>query len=189
MDGPAQASPSPVLPMSDIAQVGNSLLVDTSVQLLSDLVRGLECLSSEQYANSIEGAKSSIGKHVRHIIEFYLEYIRYIESASSEPLCYDSRKRDLILETSFSEAVEKIDYIGQHLIAAPLIDKDIQLSAIVQPSLPPQLLNSTLQRELIYLFDHTIHHMALIKMLAEIWCVDLPRSFGLAPSTISHENS
>lgn len=190
MDGPAETSPSPVLPIADIAGLnGNlALLTEASCLIFSDLVRGLKYLSSDQYANSFDETKPSIGKHVRHILEFYLEYIRYIESPSTGPLCYDSRKRDLVLETSLSEVLKTIDFIEQYLATSPLGEKDIQLSVIVQPNLPPQLLSSTLQRELMYLLDHTIHHMALIKMLAEFWGVDLPKNFGLAPSTICHEN-
>ena len=89
MDGPVETTSSPALSIADITSLSNNsdLLVETSGLIFSDLIRGLKCLSSDQYSKGYNDAKPSIGKHVRHILEFYLEYIRYIEDPSSGPLC------------------------------------------------------------------------------------------------------
>jgi uncharacterized damage-inducible protein DinB len=167
----------------------SALLVRFSRHLLSDLAEGLRQLSHKEYQNCYDDEKPSVGKQVRHIIEFYREYFRHLSSPSALPLCYDDRQRDPILETSPSSALAEIEIIKEKLAAASQEVLDITLSAIVHPEYPAQLIRSTSQRELMYLFDHTVHHMALIKMLAELWGVHLCKDFGLAPSTMAHENS
>ena len=167
----------------------SSVLVQSSSQLLRDLSEGLKLLSDKQYAESYNQNKPSIGKHVRHIIEFYIEFFRYNQNDSAEPLCYDSRQRDLELETSLDSALKAIADIEDKLAVFPQQDQQIRLSAIVNPQQPAQMLSSSSQRELMYLFDHTIHHMALIKLFAEFWGVSLSKNFGLAPSTIAHEQT
>jgi hypothetical protein len=43
-------------------------------------------------------------------------------------------------------------------------------------------------REVIYNLEHTIHHMALIRVgINELGNIDLPKDFGVAPSTIKYK--
>jgi len=45
-------------------------------------------------------------------------------------------------------------------------------------------------RELIYNLEHTIHHMALIKVgINEVSCIAVPEGFGIATSTIKFRRS
>ncbi|MFW5688937.1 MAG: hypothetical protein ACOC1U_05120, partial [Spirochaetota bacterium] len=46
---------------------------------------------------------------------------------------------------------------------------------------------STLERELAVLASHTVHHYAIIALLLRVQDVDVPASFGVAPSTLRHE--
>jgi hypothetical protein len=50
-------------------------------------------------------------------------------------------------------------------------------------------LPSTIQRELGFCAHHAIHHMAMIRLIAEnhIGLKDLPADFGRAPSTVHHD--
>ena len=47
---------------------------------------------------------------------------------------------------------------------------------------------STVGRELAYLLSHTIHHYALIRLLAYDHGVRLDAEFGVAPSTLKHRD-
>jgi uncharacterized damage-inducible protein DinB len=42
---------------------------------------------------------------------------------------------------------------------------------------------STLARELAFVLNHTIHHQAMIGLLASLHGCDVPDGFGYAPST------
>jgi hypothetical protein len=50
------------------------------------------------------------------------------------------------------------------------------------------LVSSTVGRELIYNIEHTIHHLAIVKIAlkAILPSLELPEHFGVAPSTIRH---
>lgn len=181
-----QASSADVLSLNSFGQ-SNRILVDVSFDLLGELSLGLKKMSEQEYCRSAEGKQSSVGKHVRHLLEFYREYFRSTADASAGALCYDNRQRDIELENSLQAGLNEIAIIQRKLKSVPNEITDIALAAIVHPDQPAQFIASTSQRELLYLFDHTIHHMAIIKMLAEKQGARLPENFGLAPSTIAHE--
>ena len=45
---------------------------------------------------------------------------------------------------------------------------------------------SNIRRELLYLINHTLHHAAYIKLLAQQSGITLSSHIGVAPSTASH---
>ena len=47
---------------------------------------------------------------------------------------------------------------------------------------------STVGREVMYVVAHAVHHYALIGIMAGLMGVGLPPGFGVAPSTIKHQN-
>lgn len=181
-----QASTADVLSLNPLGQ-SNRILVDASCNLLADLSHGLNKLSDQDYCRSADGKQSSVGKHVRHLLEFYREYFRSNADSSTGALCYDNRQRDIELENSRRAALDEISLVQKKLKLIPNKITDLALAAIVHPDQPAQLIASTSQRELLYLFDHTIHHMAIIKFIAQKHGAILPDNFGLSPSTIAHE--
>jgi hypothetical protein len=50
---------------------------------------------------------------------------------------------------------------------------------------------TTVARELFYMLEHTVHHMAIIKMAVvnENLNIDIPENFGVANSTIQYQKS
>lgn len=165
------------------------VLLTTSLNTLQQLYDGLTQLTPMQYTQSPEADASAIGRHVRHILEFYQALFVYMRNTSADSLCYDKRQRNLQLETSADAALQEIDQVRSQLGTAYVGDCDINLASIIVPGAPMVGIKTTLYRELFYLLDHTIHHMALIKMLAQKLGVNLDRSFGLAQSTKAHEIS
>jgi hypothetical protein len=52
----------------------------------------------------------------------------------------------------------------------------------------PVGIKSNYYREIAYNLEHTIHHMALIRVgVNEVSLVQLPQEFGMAFSTIKHQ--
>ncbi len=174
---------------SQSGQAGCEGLTANSLQILDQLCVAIAKLTQDQYAKSIKVEVSSIGGHVRHVIEFYQALFTALRSPVGGELCYDKRQRTLLLETSKDAALQELSTIQADILAMPNKDFDITMSSIVEPNAPMIKMRTTLQRELFYLLDHTVHHMALIKMLAEQYGVLVSKNFGLAQSTQAHENS
>lgn len=122
-----------------------------------------------------------IGMHVRHIVEFYQAV--YFQK-EGEPLNYDARKRNQEMERSISEACLHVE----HLIdAAILKTKDRPITLVWQGG----SFTSSFSREVVYVLEHSIHHMALIKAgLLELKLGELVSAdFGVAPSTLAYRKS
>ena len=125
---------------------------------------------------------SSIGEHVRHILEFYVELINGYESGLVN---YDQRTRDHQLQTIRSAAVFKINQIGSQL---GLEDKALLISANDEQANDHVI--STYARELMYNLDHTVHHMALIRVaICLTSSITLAPNFGVAAATINYRKA
>jgi hypothetical protein len=140
----------------------------------------LEQVTDEEYVQPTKNLSSAtIGQHTRHIIEMY----QCLLSGYDEGVvCYDHRKRDVAIETN------------KELAKGILIDiaaksnqpnKQLELTAIYGDATAEVLNVSTnYYRELAYNLEHTIHHMALIKVgLKELNKAHVSENFGVASST------
>ena len=147
----------------------------------------LNNISNESYQMPCETIFcSTIGQHIRHVLEFYLCLFNGVKSGN---VSYDCRQRRLKLENSTEFASETIMTIIDNL---KTIDKNTDISVKANFSTNEQdeiLIKSSLFRELAFCMDHSIHHMALIKTgLKELNCLDLiDKNFGIAPSTLRHQ--
>jgi uncharacterized damage-inducible protein DinB len=121
---------------------------------------------------------SSIGQHVRHILEIY---DALLAGYSSGKFSFENRKRSRILE----ENVKEMLYTIERLVAE-INKKDREMICVLHDHLNnEQELKTTYFRELLYCFEHGIHHQALIKVaLKEFEWKNIPENFGVAPSTV-----
>lgn len=167
-----------------------SLLHKSTSFTLNQLKEVLGLTSNDNYTAYLPIlSNSSIGMHVRHILEFYECLLQGL--ASNSTVNYDNRKRNLNIETDIAFAIEILDSIL-------LIINDIKEDQIIQVDFNLDLnsnqlhaTSSSTSRELCYLIEHTIHHMAIIKMayLHAFPNYCLPKGFGVAYSTIKFNNS
>ncbi len=127
---------------------------------------------------------NTIGKHVRHIIEFY-ECL--VNGSSTGKLNYDLRTRDLVLETSPRHAMLVLQAITQKLTHCK--DQPMQLEACFDPEAGIVVTQTSFNRELAYNIEHAIHHMAIIRIAIENQFseVIIPGNFGVAYSTIRYQ--
>ncbi|MNK28885.1 hypothetical protein D3C87_472700 [compost metagenome] len=146
----------------------------------------LEVLSDQQYTAKIGMmSNASIGGHIRHVIEFYLELN---QGYACGKVNYDQRKRDHVIENNRLFALQKLEEIVVSLVKP---DKRLQLSASYSFDNDAEfMVPSSYFRELIYNLEHTVHHMALIRIaVAEVSAIGLPDDFGLAISTLKFRKS
>jgi uncharacterized damage-inducible protein DinB len=150
------------------------------LEQLSDLLAELNEHSYSADLSVLNG--NSIGKHVRHILDLFDCMIQGSETGFIE---YDNRKRAIEIEASNELAQEKIISIISNI-------QDLDLNRLV--TLKQKLANESLeiqtqiQRELLYNIEHTIHHLAIIRIGIEqnFPEISLPKNFGIAYSTIQH---
>ena len=125
---------------------------------------------------------ATIGQHTRHIIELFLELKKGYANGTVN---YENRKRDYRLETDKSFAIEGLNNL---LLAFSNPDKVIELATDLSLNgYDLFTIHTTYYRELIYNIEHTVHHMALIRVaVQELTDIELPQSFGIASSTIKY---
>ena len=132
-------------------------------------------------------ASSSIGTHMRHIIE---RISCVLDGQDRSLVDYDSRARDQLLEANPERASSALSGIQDTLAN---LDSDQQVPLQVRESVhqdnPAVAVASTLERELMSLVSHTIHHLAIIALLARNAGHPLRNDIGKAPSTIIYERS
>jgi len=143
----------------------------------------LDKLSNEEYTHPSKTLlNATIGQHVRHIIELF----QCLEKGYDDSIVnYEKRERNYRIETDKALASVLLKEVYKN-IEKP--NKEIMLEgedycdAIEVVSVP-----SNYYRELVYNLEHTIHHMALIRVgINEVSSVKLPEEFGVAYSTIKY---
>ena len=152
------------------------------VQLSESLIR----LTKEEYtqpSNILFNA--TIGQHVRHIIELFLCLEKGYETGLVN---YEKRKRDYTIETDKDFAIQLLKDI-YHRLERP--DRELVLEAEdYEDNSSIVCIQTNYYREVAYNLEHTIHHMALIKVgLLEISGIAIPEGFGVASSTIKYRRS
>jgi len=148
----------------------------------------LEKISLEHYIFSGDSDSpwmSGIGKHFRHIIDFYDRFIDQFPLVN-----YDLRNRDLEIETNKDAAIIKINYLSETLKNYEIKDISEKIALYqgdISFSRNEFIVNSSLGRELRYLIEHTVHHYAIIAMFLKHYGYSVPSEFGIAQSTLDYE--
>lgn len=143
----------------------------------------LKQLSDEEYCMQSQTlSNATIGQHLRHIIELF----QCLETGyESGVVNYEKRKRDYRIETEKERAHHLLAELYEKLEKP---DKELMLEAEDYcDTLETVTVSTNYYRELVYNLEHTIHHMALIRVgVNEVSMVELPEEFGVAYSTIKY---
>ncbi len=158
-------------------------LQQTIKNVFAQLSATLELLTDVQYVYAGKTlSNATIGQHVRHIVEMF---ICLEEGYDGGTINYEKRKRDRLIETDKSVAIARLHKIYEGLnkenrklvMEATFTDDD---SGYIH-------FETNYYREIAYNLEHTIHHMALIKVgIREVSDIEIPEGFGIASSTIKY---
>lgn len=153
--------------------------IKNTLLLLSDTILQL---TKEQYQQPCtQLSEGSIGQHCRHVIELFKELLIGYETGNVN---YEKRQRDLILETNLEQAIIQINGI-LNSIQKP--NKNLQLYCNLGKGETEFELNTNYYRELFYNLEHSVHHMALIRIgIQALTNLEIPESFGVAAATIQY---
>lgn len=126
-----------------------------------------------------------IGKHVRHVLEHYESLLQGTDGR----IDYETRARDPEVETDPRVASERIAGIRERLETLPETDAPASVRVRYTAAADDQTvteIESTLERECHFVLSHTIHHMALIALLAQWHGHGVSEEFGVAGSTLRY---
>lgn len=151
--------------------------------VFTQLASSIDQLSAEQYSQACTNlSNSTIGQHVRHIIEMFqcLE-----QGYGSGVVNYEKRNRDRNIETDKDLALNLLRGIREGLSKE---DRELQLEGVYNDDSNELMrFNTNYYREILYNLEHTIHHMALIRVgLKELKNIDLPEGYGVASATVKY---
>jgi hypothetical protein len=149
--------------------------------VFAQLSDSLRSLSDEEYVQASQilfGA--TIGQHVRHIIELFLCLEKGYETGIVN---YEKRKRDLRIQTDKGFAD---DLLHQIYLQVSRENKNLLLEGAYDESSHEIIsIDTNYYREIAYNLEHTVHHMALIRVgINEVSDIVLPEGYGVASSTI-----
>jgi hypothetical protein len=130
----------------------------------------------------------SVGAHIRHIIDHFLA----LKNGQGDGhIDYNIRHRHNNVE-QFPEAA----LATLHDIKTWILSLDAEACAqVISVTTEIDIQHdksatcaSTLERELVFVSSHAIHHYALIRIICSMQDKTLPDMFGYAPATITHMN-
>ena len=142
-------------------------------------------LGPERYAQPCAGG--AIGPHIRHCLD-HLQALAAFLRQQCEFIDYEQRRRGWCGETDPQPAQQELlalaeqflSYDGEFDHATPVVVRHI-----VDPDCAPACDDSSLGRETHFCLSHSVHHQALVAMLAQSLGLRVASDFGYAPSTIA----
>ncbi len=153
--------------------------------VLNQLSESISLLSDNEYTQkSLLLNGTTIGGHTRHVIELFQ---CLINGYGSGVLNYEHRKRDIKIESDKTFACELLCNIAD---AVQLPNKALHLQGFYSEKESEECsVTTNFYRELIYNLEHSIHHMALIRVaINEVSNITLPENFGVAAATMQYKN-
>ncbi len=165
------------------------MIKETIATNLEQLKNVLNQISDTQFTRKLPVlSTSTLGMHIRHIIEFYQ---CLLEARQTKTVDYDARKRNIELET---QPLKCITAINDIISAVEENNRDFSMNLKANYAMDNQdgsiTLQTTFYRELLYNIEHTVHHMAIIKIglkALQDHHITIDDNFGVAVSTIRNK--
>jgi len=158
-------------------QVKDALL--HTISQINDL---LDQIAPHEYRQPLpEFDGNTLGQHFRHILEFMVCLERGVPTGTVD---YAARERNALYEDSPSLSKSAFEAFSETLVG---FDSVMPLSMRAEfGGKERPVYASTLGRELAFVYDHAIHHLAIIKigLRCQFEHIKTDRDLGVSPSTI-----
>lgn len=184
------AANSPDYTMPDDRFDDSQRIVSAAIAILAQGEDLLRAVSVENYTCRVPLAFNvCIGAHYRHCLDHFTSLLRNLDA---DEVNYDHRERDSRLESQPDFALAVTRQLRAQLERLPLgiIDSPVKTRCEVSYAKGASpITGSTFGRELVYAIAHAIHHYALISVMSRLMDAKLPQHFGIAPSTVAHNEN
>jgi uncharacterized damage-inducible protein DinB len=166
-------------------------LIDSNIKTLNSAYNLLNNLPADRFAHIQRPYfESSLGKHLRHILDHYSCFRRGYADGFID---YDQRLRETQVEVDKDYALSVLQQIIAFLSELkPLANANESLQVLMcnDENIPDgKVTQSSLGREMQFLQSHSVHHFALMAAMLRISGQFVDENFGVAPSTIVHEQT
>jgi hypothetical protein len=145
-------------------------------------------LTREQYSAPPPGSpfSASIGQHVRHSLD---HICALMAGRTQGTVCYDRRRRGTKIESDPEECIRLLNILAERLRKLPVsaLREGVEVEQVLNRDGDMVLVPSTIGRELVFVFHHTIHHDAMISAQMKFWNLKPADGFGVAPATLAAE--
>jgi uncharacterized damage-inducible protein DinB len=155
--------------------------------MISQITELLNAMDGNDYAKPLEIFNgSTLGQHFRHILEFYHCLLSGAERGTID---YAQREREprieqdpLIAKQAFQQVLHALDRLEERQALSVKADFSSE-NASDRP-----LVRSSVGRELMFAYDHAVHHLAIIKIGLQTCApqFQMDPNLGVAPSTVKY---
>ena len=152
-----------------------------SLEQLNDILVELEQIPG-QLADNVY-LEANVGQHMRHVFD----HMRAIKLAIAEGLVdYDKRDRGNEVETDRLMASQQLSLLRLWIQTEDFDNCKVAVASEIDCENTRRMrFDSNLNREILYVINHTIHHAAHIKLVLAQFGINLPDHIGIAPGTAS----
>ena len=161
-------------------------LIEGSLTSVDQLIEFIEELDNTDYQRIASPQyESSIGQHLRHILDLYQAVISAGEGGLID---YDQRRRGNSVERDVNQGLAELADIRQWLTTLNGDDFDHPVSVSSEININTQqvsVFQSSYGRELCFVSSHLTHHLAIMAAIAKFLGKTIDAEVGLAPSTAS----
>ena len=164
-------------------------LIQSVIETLAQGESLLMQLNDEDYTRKVAVAfNASIGGHYRHCLDHFRSLL---DSAVQGDLNYDHRERGTPVEHDRFAALNATRELrqGYERLEPELLLRTLSVTCKTSYATNgSQASPSTVGREIMYSVAHAVHHYALIGVMCRVMGLKMPAGFGVAPSTLKHQN-
>lgn len=175
----------------------NTSSTQRNAEFLGQALALIDALPEGVYAaRPLHFERGGLGVHLRHVLD---HYDAFLDGLTEGRIDYDTRERDAATELEVSVArgrllatIARLRALGpgkdsHEVWAARKLEVLMDLGGLSATDSRSSV--SSIARELQYLVAHTVHHFALIAVSLRLSGHPCPADFGVAPSTLRHEES
>lgn len=163
--------------------------IEATRKMVFEITEVLQVIDQQSYAQPLDVFNgSTLGQHFRHILDFY----RCLQLGAIENIVdYERRERDTLAEQNPAFAVQAFFDVCDNIERCN-VDERIMVradfSARMEDNRP--LVQSSIGRELMFAYDHAVHHLAIIKigLRTAFPHITINEQLGVAPSTIKYRS-
>ncbi len=160
-----------------------------AINLIDTIIDTISAIDTDHYHQPIEIYNgSTFGKHFRHIHDFFHCLIHQCPEKKVD-YCHRCREERIENEKAYSieafRALQKdLETLDENQIIS--VKADFEISPGERPTV-----KTSIGREIMYAYDHAVHHLAIVKIGLNAHCpnLDLDQNIGVAASTIRHQST
>ncbi len=126
---------------------------------------------------------------MRHCLDYFICLLRGLDS---DLVDYDARDRDSEVASNpeiFQDRLREVMDRLQEASTPERLNAPLRLRQTVAADGRSWTVGTTLERELVFLAGHCVHHLAIASLLAQLMGVPVASELGMAYSTAIHKRS